>query len=188
MNTLWYTARGAGLTALIALSASIVLGCVASAPMKSVANRVVVQYIHRTAGLVGLALIVLHVTTIVLDTKAHVSVAGAFVPFAAAYRPNSVALGSIAAYALVAVVALGLARGRMAASARGARVWRAIHGMSYGVWVAALVHGILSGTDRALTWVVLIDCVCVVAVVGAVLYRIVALDEEAVVAQYRGGR
>lgn len=171
-NDLWFTARGAGLSALIALSLAVGLGAIASMRLRSASTRVVLQYLHRTAAVLGLALIFVHVTTLVLDSKAHVGLAGAIIPFASHYRPNSIALGSIAMYSLLAVAALGAARGRMASSHRAVLTWRALHALAYPIWAIALLHSILSGTDRSQGWVIMLDLACVVFVVFSVGFRL----------------
>lgn len=170
--TLWYTARGAGLAALIVLTLSTSLGALASVKVRSAATRVVTQYTHRAAAGLGLGLIVLHVATILADRKAGVGVYGAFVPFASAYRPNAVALGSIAAYTFVLVAALGLARGRLAGSARSARAWRYAHTLAYGAWGLAMLHGLYAGTDARLPWVRTLWVLCLLAVLGSVTVRL----------------
>jgi DMSO/TMAO reductase YedYZ heme-binding membrane subunit len=83
-----------------------------------------------------------------------------------------VALGSIAAYTFVLVAVLGLARGRMAASPRGARVWRALHCLAYVGWASAIWHGFLSGTDSGAGWVRLIYLASLVAVLASVAARL----------------
>jgi predicted ferric reductase len=170
--TLWYTARGAGLAALIALTMTTSLGALTSVKIRSASARVVTQYMHRAAAAMGLGLIVVHVATIVADTKAGVSVGGALVPFASAYRPGAVALGSIAAYLFIAIAALGFARGRLATSARGAAVWRGIHTLAYSGWALAMVHGLTAGTDAGLTWVRTLWAACLIAVLASVAVRL----------------
>ena len=120
-NALWYIARGAGLSALVTLTLAIVLGALASIHTRAAARRVIMQYLHRTAAVLGLLLIALHVAAILLDSIAHVGAVGAFVPFTSPYRHNAVALGTTALYALLIVTALGLARGRMAVIPRRGR-------------------------------------------------------------------
>lgn len=176
-NLLWFTARGAGLSALLVLSLAVVLGALGSMRSRSPSTRVVVQYVHRTGAVLGLGLIAVHVTTLVLDQKAHIGLAGALIPFAAHYRPNAVALGSIAMYTFLLVAALGVARGRLAASRLGAPTWRVLHGLSYPAWLAAVVHGLLAGTDRAQHWVVALVVCCILAVGVAVLARFTVLSE-----------
>ena len=101
--TLWYTARGAALAALIALSVATALGALVSLPSRNAARRVIVQYAHRSAAVLGIGLLALHVTAIVLDSKAHVSLLGALVPFTSGYRPEWVGLGTIALYLMLGV-------------------------------------------------------------------------------------
>ena len=177
-NALWFTARGAGLSALLVLSLAVVLGALSSMRTRSASTRVVLQYVHRTAAALGLGLIAVHVSTLVLDQKAHIGLAGALIPFAAHYRPNAVALGSIAMYVFLLVAALGAARGRLASSQSGAATWRVLHALSYPAWLAAVVHGLLAGTDRAQHWVITLAVFCILSVVAALLARLTVLDQD----------
>ena len=177
-NDLWFTARGAGLTAMLMLTVATACGALGSLRLRSRADRVVLQYLHRTAAVLGLLLIVVHVSTLVLDAKAHIGVAGALVPFAARYRPNAVALGSIAAYLLVLVTALGVARVQLAAAARAASLWRRLHLLAYPAWAIAVVHGLLAGTDRGQGWMLLLSIACVVAVALVAVIRLLSEDTQ----------
>ena len=170
--TLWYTARGAGLAALVVLTLSTCLGAMTSVKIRSVPIRVLTQYTHRAAAAVGLGLIVVHVGTLLADPKAGIGTYGALVPFASSYRPNAVALGSIAAYAFILVASLGAARGRLAASARGARVWRYVHTLAYCGWALAMLHSVNAGSDTALPWVRTLWVLCLLAVLGSVVVRL----------------
>jgi len=165
MNT-WFTARGAGLSALVLLSVSTSLGALVSMA-GSASVRYLVQYVHRVCAGLGLTVLALHVTTILADSFAHVGWSGALIPFTSGYRPTAVALGTLAAYTVLAVAVLGLARGRMAASERGARVWRALHGLAYVGWGTAVLHGFTAGTDSSVGWVRLIYVGCIAGVLGS---------------------
>jgi predicted ferric reductase len=179
-NTLWYIARGAGLSALVTLTVAIVLGALASIRTRAAARRIIMQYLHRTAAVLGLLLIAVHVAAILLDSIAHVGAVGAFIPFTSPYRHTAVALGTIALYVLLVVTALGLARGRMAASRTGVVTWRAIHCLSYLAWAAAVGHELLAGTDRGQRWVQVLDVVCIIAVFVAVGIRVNVLDDDSI--------
>ena len=171
--TLWYTARGAGLSALVLLTVATCLGALVSR-RGDPARRYLVQYLHRACAGLGLAALAVHVTTIVLDSYSNVSWGGALVPFTAGYRPTWVGLGTVAVYTFLLVSMLGLARGRMAASPRAARAWRAVHGLAYVGWLSAMLHGFTSGTDSSVGWVRALYLLCLVAVVGSVAARIAA--------------
>jgi DMSO/TMAO reductase YedYZ heme-binding membrane subunit len=179
-NDLWFTARGAGLAAMLILTVATSLGALGSVRLRAASVRVILQYLHRTAAVLGLGLIFVHVATLVLDAKSHVSLAGAIIPFAAVYRPNAVALGSIAMYLFLFVAALGLARGRMASSRLGASIWRALHLVAYPAWGIAIVHGLMAGTDRSQRWVVLMTMGCVLAVIFAAVVRALRVTEDAI--------
>lgn len=178
MNALWYVARGAGLSALIVLTAATTLGALGSIKTADPANRVIVQYLHRTAAVLGLLLIATHVTTIVLDQRSHLGLRAVLVPFASSYRPGAVAMGTFAAYTVVLVSVLGLARGRLAATARGAASWRGLHSLAYLAWGLAVLHGINAGTDRSQRWMLLITLVCITAVVVGLGGRLLAGDAD----------
>ena len=168
--TTWYVARGAGLAALMLLSISTALGALMSG-RGAAARRVVSQYAHRATAALGLGALTLHLTAILADSYAHVGWVGALVPFQSGFRPLWVGLGTLAAYTFVGVGVLGLVRGRLAASAFGAKVWRALHGMAYAGWFAAMLHGLNSGTDTSVPWVRLLYVVCGAGVIGAVATR-----------------
>jgi predicted ferric reductase len=167
----WFTARGAGLSALVLLTISTGLGALVSRHGRA-GTRYVIQYVHRAAAGLGLAVLALHVGTILADSYAKVGWRGALIPFTAGYRPTWVALGSLAAYTFVGVAVLGLARGRMAGSPLGARVWRSLHGLAYVGWASAMLHGFNSGTDRSVGWVRLLYLACLVAVLSSVVVRV----------------
>jgi predicted ferric reductase len=169
---LWFTARGAGLSALVLLSLSTCLGALVSR-RGNPARRYLVQYLHRACAGLGLAVLTLHVGTIIADTYANVGWRGALIPFTAGYRPTWVALGSLSAYTFIVVAVLGLARGRMAGSPRAARIWRALHGLAYLGWGSAMLHGFTSGTDSSVGWVRALYVVSLVAVLGSVGARVV---------------
>jgi hypothetical protein len=170
--SIWFTARGAGLSALVLLTISTCLGALVTRRFAPGA-RYVVQYLHRACAGLGLAVLVLHIGTILADSYAHVGWRGALFPFTSGYRPTAVALGSLAAYTFVAVGVLGLARGRMATSPLGARVWRWLHGLAYVGWGAAMLHGFTAGSDSSAGWVRLLYVLCLAGVGASVYSRFV---------------
>ncbi|MEP9361645.1 hypothetical protein ABLE68_01680 [Nocardioides sp. CN2-186] len=180
--TLWYLARAAGFAALVAATASVTLGALASSARthdaRSRDRRVLRQLAHRSAAVVTVAMLALHVTLLVLDRFVDVSLPGVLVPFTAGYRAVAVGLGSLATYGLLVVAISGAARGRLAASVRGARAWRAVHLTAYGVWALAMGHGVLAGTDTGSWWTWLLYGGCAVSVLAAVWVRFGAVDRH----------
>lgn len=170
--TIWLTARSAGLAALLLLTVATALGASASRSDRGPGTRYVLQYVHRVAAALGIGALGVHILTVLADTYAHVGLSGALVPFTAGYRATAVGLGTIAAYLFVAVAAFGFARGRMAASVSGARMWRIVHASAYGGWAIALIHGFASGTDSGQPWVRLLYLSCLTAVPAALALRL----------------
>ena len=153
---LWYLARAAGFTALIAATASVALGAMSSSTRardpQRLDRRILRQLAHRSAAVVTLAMLALHVSLLVLDRYIDLTLSGALLPLTAGYRPIALAFGTLATYGLLLVAATGAARGRLAGSDEAARTWRTVHLSAYVVWALAIGHGILAGTDTGLSW------------------------------------
>lgn len=179
--TIWYLARGAGLSALVLLSVSTSLGALMTG-RGTAANRVLAQCAHRTVATLGLGALALHLTMILADSYAGVGVLGALVPGRSGYRAEWVALGTLAAYAFVGVAVLGLVRGRVATSPLGAKAWRALHALAYAGWTLAMLHGLTAGTDTSVGWVRLLYVGCAGAVGGSVVARLSVESKRVVLA------
>jgi sulfoxide reductase heme-binding subunit YedZ len=166
-NVLWYTARGTGATLLMVLTLTVVIGIVARSgrPFGGLPG-FAVAHVHRNVSLLALALLVLHVTTLVLDPVAHIGVLDAVIPFGAGYRPLWVGLGTCAADILLALVITSLLRHRI-----GVRLWRGLHWAAYAAWPVAFFHALGSGTDIGATWLRLVAAGCALAVVVAAGWR-----------------
>ena len=85
--TIWYLARGTGLAALVLLSISTAVGALMSGRGKAT-RRVVWNYVHRVSASLGLAVLAVHLVTILADSYAGVGWVGALVPFTSGYRPR----------------------------------------------------------------------------------------------------
>lgn len=175
--TLWYLARAAGMVALIAFTASTVLGALAtrrprSAGPQGMDRRYLVQMSHRSAAITGLLALVAHVVLLVTDSFVSLSISGVLIPFTAGYRPLALAMGTIGVYAIVLVAVSGAARGRLASSARAAKAWRSVHLMAYVGWALAMGHGVFAGTDTGAWWSTAIYVACGGAVLAAVIARL----------------
>ncbi|HJQ41686.1 MAG TPA: hypothetical protein VJ831_01260 [Jatrophihabitantaceae bacterium] len=177
--TLWYIARGAGLSALILLTVATCLGAVTSGRVhgRPVA-RINAQYLHRAFAFGGLAVLGVHVIAILADSYAHVGWLHSLIPFTSQYRPLWVGIGTLALYAYALVAVSGMLRARLATSTAGARGWRILHGSAYAGWALSILHGLKSGTDSDVTWVRFLYLACLAAVVGSVAVRMVTAAPE----------
>jgi sulfoxide reductase heme-binding subunit YedZ len=167
-KALWYLTRGFGLVALILLTITMALGLAQAVRFARPGwPRFVVSAIHRNASLLAVAVLVVHITTAVLDSYAPITVVDVFIPFVSRYRPVWLGLGALAIDILLALVVTSLVRERL-----GARTWRATHWAAYACWPVAVVHGLGTGSDTKLGWVLLINVVCVMAVLAALWWRL----------------
>jgi methionine sulfoxide reductase heme-binding subunit len=170
---LWYTTRGAGAVSLVLLSVVVILGLLARLRFESRGwPRFLSAAVHGDLALMTLVFLVLHIVTAVVDPFTHLGLA-ALVPFGSYYRTLWLGLGAIAFELLIAIVATSLVRRHI-----GARAWRAIHWLAYASWPVAVLHGIGTGTDNTALWMVVIDIVCVAAVGGALLWRMIAAPAD----------
>lgn len=149
---------------MILLTLSLVLG-VAGAQRLRVTRvpRFVVDSLHRTASLLAVTFLLVHILTAVLDSYASISLTDAIIPFVGSYRPLWLGLGATAFDLLIAITITSLARLSL-----GLRVWRAVHWLAYACWPIALVHALGTGTDVPSTWMLAIGGACLLAVLGAV--------------------
>ena len=160
----------AGVLALIALTAAVGVGIVATDRIvMTPGHRVVAQAVHRAISFAALAFLATH---IVLEVLAHRSaVIDAFVPFLAHGRTFYVGLGTVASDLVIVLIVTGIARGRFAA--RRPWTWRAIHATAYLAWPFSIVHGLLAGRT-AKPYVDWSYGACLAAVGLALVIRLVA--------------
>ncbi|MGI9009138.1 MAG: ferric reductase-like transmembrane domain-containing protein [Streptosporangiaceae bacterium] len=165
---LWYTTRATGMVALILLSGTVMLGVLGTARAATARwPRLVTAGLHRNLALTSVALVGVHVLTTVVDPFASISIVAAFIPFSSAYRPLWLSLGTISFDLLLAVIITSLLRDRLKH-----RTWQLVHLLVYLSWPVALWHGLGTGTDTKLAWVLGIDVLCVAAVGWAAWWRL----------------
>lgn len=171
-SLLWYTTRATGVVALVLLTGTVVLGVIGTARAASQRwPRIVTAGLHRNLALTSTALVGVHVVTTVLDPFAPIGWAAAVIPFASPYRPLWLSLGAIAFDLLLAVMITSLLRDRLSH-----RTWQAVHLLVYACWPIALWHGLGTGTDTKLPWVLGIDVLCIAAVCWAIWWRLTLSD------------
>ncbi len=90
------------------------------------------------------------------------------VPFASPYAPVWVGIGQLTFYGLAVVTASFYVRRQI-----GQRAWRLIHYLTFLVFVGAIGHGIMSGSDTGAAWAFWLYLVPGAAAVFLLVYRIV---------------
>jgi Ferric reductase like transmembrane component len=173
-SPLWYATRATGVVALVLLTVTVVLGITGTARVATQRwPRVVTAGLHRNVALLVVAFVGVHILTTVLDTYAPIGLISVVVPFTSAYRPLWLGLGTIAFDLLIALIVTSLLRARL-----GYRGWRLVHWCAYVAWPVALWHGLGTGTDSRLPWLLALDAAAVAAVACAVWWRM-SLPETA---------
>jgi len=168
VSPLWYATRATGVVALLLLTATVILGIAGTARFTAPGlPRVVTAGLHRNISLLVLGLLTVHVLTTVLDTFTHIGLVSVIIPFTSDYRGFWLGLGTVAFDLLLAVAVTSLLRDRLSY-----RTWHAVHLGSYACWPIALWHGLGTGTDSKLSWLLLLDVLCVAAVVAAAAWRL----------------
>jgi DMSO/TMAO reductase YedYZ heme-binding membrane subunit len=165
---LWYATRATGLVALVLLTGGMCAGLLTSVRFEVTGwPRFVTLALHRNLSLVALAFTVLHVLTTVLDSFVSIPLVDAFIPFIGSYRPFWLGLGAVSFDLMLALVITSLLRARMSL-----RSWRLVHWSAYGCWPVAVVHGLGTGTDTPVSWVLALTVLCVLPVVLLTLWRL----------------
>jgi sulfoxide reductase heme-binding subunit YedZ len=144
----WIGARAAGVTALLALAASVLFGLLMSTGLLDtrLPRRQAVE-VHRWLSTVTLALIAGHALLLLGDGAVRFDLIDVVVPFASTYRPAAVGLGGIAALAALIVHGSFALRRRL-----GARAWRRLHQLSFAALALAIAHGAWAGSDAGAPW------------------------------------
>jgi sulfoxide reductase heme-binding subunit YedZ len=164
----WYATRGLGVSTLIVLTGTVVIGIVTAVRWSGQTTPgFVAADLHRNLSLLAMLLLGSHIVTTVLDPFAHITVRDVIIPFGAAYRPVWLGLGVAATDILIAVIATSLLRERI-----GPRIWRWLHWAAYGSWPLAVVHGLGTGSDARAPWLIAVVVSCVAAVLIALVERI----------------
>lgn len=164
----WFLARGSGISALVLFSVVMVLGVLTRSGRAVLGiPRFALRSVHSSAALLALAFLGLHIATLLFDPYAQVRLIDLVVPFAGAYRPLWVGLGTLALDLLLALAVTTAVRHRI-----GPRLWRAIHLGAYVAWPVAVLHGLGTGTDAGTPWMTAVTVACILAVGGALVWRL----------------
>jgi len=165
---LWYSSRATGIVSLVLLTVMIVLGALVSTRVGGRAvGRFEINEIHRSISMITMLFVVVHVGTTVVDSYVPIGFFSALVPFTSGYRRIPVAIGTIAIDLMLTVWVSSLVKDRI----RNV-TWRYLHWLSWGCFAAAALHGFLVGSDSHRPWMIILQAVCVAAVIMAAIWRI----------------
>jgi methionine sulfoxide reductase heme-binding subunit len=159
-SPLWFATRGTAAVTLLLLTGSIVLGIGTSARWQTgFWPRYFNPELHRNVSLMAVCFLAVHVATAILDPFARLSLTDAVLPFTSAYRPIWLGLGVIAAELTVLLVVTSALQPLL-----GYTAWRRIHWLAYLAWPVAVLHGLGTGSDNRMAWLLWLNVACVGAV------------------------
>jgi predicted ferric reductase len=140
----WVAARALGVTAYLLLAVEVALGLVLSHPRNTASWRLTKPVFpwHELLTVFTGAFLALHGALLAIDPYAGVGIAGALIPGLSGYRPPAIAVGTVAAYALIVT----------AVSAKWTRLlpsgwWLRIHRLAALTFLLTWMHAVLAGTD-----------------------------------------
>jgi methionine sulfoxide reductase heme-binding subunit len=169
-SPLWFLTRGTGAISLVLLTLTVALG-IANVRRTRIGEtpRFVLDSVHRSASLLAVSFVLVHVVATLLDGFAPITLLDTVIPFGSTYRPLWLGLGAVASDLLIAIVITSLLRRRL-----GYRAWRTTHWLAYASWPVALVHGLGTGSDTRTHWMLALVAACVAVMVAAVMLRVSA--------------
>lgn len=106
-------------------------------------------WFHESLAIGALLATIVHMVVLSVHQFIEFDWADILIPGRSGWRPTAVALGVVAFYGS-ALLAVSFYLKRLI----GQRAWRVIHFASFGVFVSAALHGILSGTDSGEPWMI----------------------------------
>lgn len=165
---MWWAARALGLVAQLALWMSVLFGVFVGAKgAGGVVETPWVRELHMRWSLASIGLVVLHVLFVVADPFAGVGPWAALIPMTSPIRTQGVALGTFALLGMGGVYAATTVMKKLPPG-----VWRAVHGLSFGVFLLATLHGVKAGTDADDPVIRGVLLGSAVVVVGAIVQRV----------------
>ncbi len=166
----WYVTRAGGMVAFALLTAAVLIGIgLAGRARLQRWPRFAVDEVHRFVGLLAGSFVALHVLVLLIDGYMPFSLIDLVVPGAASFRPFATALGVVGMELMIALAMTNRYRNRLSY-----RTWRRAHYLNFAVWLLALVHGILSGTDSRAIWATGLYGVAGASVAGLLAWRILS--------------
>ncbi len=167
----WYLARSSGIALYGLLFVSYMLGLALAIGWPRGAGRAQAHALHGFAIALSWGFLGLHLLSLAADPTVGFGPRQLFVPFAAGWREPWTAFGILAMYLLV-LIGLSVTVRR----AMGYPFWKAIHWLTYPLFLLALAHGLGSGSDAGTRWGQDLYLVTGMAAAGLTLYRVVRGD------------
>ena len=174
MTLSWYIIRGSGIVAFVLLSASLSWGLMVSSKVFGRAVKAKgLQWLHESLGLAALLATVIHMVALAMDEFVDFTWADVLIPGSSSWEPLAVSLG-VVAFWMLAIVSLSFYVKRWI----GQGAWRTIHHLSFGLFAAATLHGVMAGTDASHPAVVALFVGCTAIVLLLMAIRLIGVGSS----------
>jgi methionine sulfoxide reductase heme-binding subunit len=139
----WFVSRAAGIAAFILLWLSTAWGVsLSSKGIGGLISAPLAYALHNVMSWLALGFSLVHALALLGDQVVPFTLGGILIPFRADYQTIVTGLGTLSLYIGILVSVTFYWKKRI-----GYRAWRMIHMLSYGMFVAIVVHSIILGTD-----------------------------------------
>lgn len=143
----WYLARSSGLALYLLLFVSYMLGLGLAIGWPRGAGRARVHALHGFTVALSWGFLGLHLVSLAADPWVEFGPRWLLVPFASGVREPWTGFGVLAMDLLIVTGIAGAARRSI-----GYPLWKALHWLTYPLFLLALAHGIGAGSDTATAW------------------------------------
>lgn len=164
----WIFARAAGITGYVLLSALTLSGLgIKTGLIYKFIDPVPAWIMHKYLGISTAFAILVHLTALFLDPLLKFGLYEILVPFASGYKNLYVALGIIGFYMFVAVIFSSIFL-----FMKPYILWRLLHYLPYPIFVLIFLHGIFTGTDSSIPFMIWLYWITGSLVAALSVYRI----------------
>ena len=169
-HAFWYLSRSSAIVSYILLWISMLAGLsITSDVARAYQGNNTMLNIHQHSSILGLAFAVFHSLILLGDKYSNYTLSQLLVPFGSSnYEPFAVGLGQIGIYMMIVVIGSFYVKRQI-----GRTAWRVIHLTSFGMFLLALAHGILSGTDTTNLYIAMLYGASFASTVFLTVYRVV---------------
>lgn len=150
--SIWNVTRAAAITSYLLLFISMLTGLTFKLPIFPKKMQKIILNTHEAAGWFGLLFGMVHGLVLVFDTEyTSYTIFNILIPFTVEHNVISLSLGIFAFYGFLLLVLSTDFLKKI-----GKKMWRAIHFLAFPTFYAALLHGLLLGTDSQSTWMLIL--------------------------------
>jgi len=175
MSLTWLLIRGSGLAAFGLLGLATIWGLLLTTGVFGRAVKAKsLNWFHESLSIGALIATVVHMVALANHDYIEFTLKDLLVPGSASYERLAVSWGVMAFYALFLITASFYVKKWI-----GQTAWRLIHFLAFGTFLAALLHGIIAGTDSGNPYVVAGYAVTVVLVTFLTVVRVLQANAPA---------